>query len=199
MRATTMDGPAQINQRRRFTVADLWRIAQLPEYADCRFELIEGELKEMAPVGEIHGSLAIHLIFHLNAYVDRHGVGRLTVETGYYALGDDETLLAPDIAFRQLDTSTNPPVRGWVERMPDLAVEIKSSREPFAHMRRKAELYLRRGTQVVWLVYPERRGVDVCTLDEAGAIVLDFIDETGSLSGGDTLPGFVLELRRLFT
>ncbi len=193
-----MIAPVRPTERLRYTVADMDWLAQLPEYADRHFELIEGELREMAPVGEWHGSVAINLIFYLKAYVDRQGVGRLTTETGYYALDDDETLLAPDIAFRKLDTMTNPPVRGWVEQMPDLAVEIKSPRDTFAHMRRKAELYLRRGTQIVWLVYPERRGVDVCALDEAGAIVLDFIDETGSLSGGDALPGFVLELRRLF-
>ncbi len=193
-----MIAPVRPTERRRYTVADMDWLAQLPEYADCHFELIEGELREMAPVGEWHGSVAINLIFYLKAYVDRQGVGRLTTETGYYDLDDDETLLAPDIAFRQLDTSTNPPVRGWVEQMPDLAVEIKSPRDTFAHMRRKAELYLRRGTQIVWLVYPERRGVEICALDEAGEIVLDFIDETGSLSGGDALPGFVLELSRLF-
>lgn len=198
MREMIMDGPAQINQRRRFTVADLWRMAQLPEYADRHFELIEGELREMAPVGEIHGSLASAILVPLASFAVEHELGRVTVETGYYALDDDETLLAPDIAFRRLDTEANPPVRGWVEQMPDLAVEIKSPRDTFAHMRRKAELYLRRGTQIVWLVYPERRGVEVCALDEAGAIVLDFIDETGSLSGGDALPGFVLELSRLF-
>ena len=189
----------RFTERRRLTVADLWRMAQLPEYADRHFELIEGELREMAPVGEWHGSVAIDLIFYLKAYVDRHGVGRLTTETGYYKLNDDETLLAPDIAFRRLDTKTNPPVRGWVEQMPDLAVEIKSPNDSYIGMRRKAELYLQRGTQIVWLVYPERRGVEVCTLDDAGALQTEFVAEDGSLSGGDALPGFVLELSRLFS
>ena len=198
MRETIMDAAAQFHERRRFTVADLWRMAQLPEYADRHFELIEGELREMAPVGEWHGSVAIDLIFYLKAYIDRHGVGRLTTETGYYTLHDDETLLAPDIAFRRLDTKANPPVRGWVEQMPDLAVEIKSPNDSYMGMRRKADMYLQRGTQIVWLVYPERRGVDVCTLDDADALQTEFVDEKGSLSGGDALPGFTLALTRLF-
>ncbi len=199
MREMIMDGPAQINQRRRFTVADLWRMAQLPEYADRHFELIEGELREMAPVGELHGSLASLINRLLGNYVDEQGMGRVTIETGYYELDDDETLLAPDVAFRRLDAKGNPPTNSFVMQMPDLAVEVKSPRDTYAHMRRKAELYLQRGTQIVWLVYPERRGVEVCTLDEAGAIVLDFIDEAGSLSGGDALPGFVLAVSRLFS
>ena len=199
MRETIMDGAAQISERRRLTVADLWRMAQLPEYADRHFELIEGELREMAPVGEIHGSLASTILVPLASFAVEHELGRVTVETGYYELNDDETLLAPDIAFRRLDTNTNPPVRGWVAQMPDLAVEIKSPNDSYIGMRQKAELYLQRGTQIVWLVYPERRGADVCMLDEAGALQTEFVDENGSLSGGDALPGFVLELHRLFT
>ena len=199
MRETIMDGAAHIRERRRLTVADLWRMAQLPEYADRHFELIEGELREMVPVGEIHGSLASAILVPLASFAVEHELGRVTVETGYYKLNDDETLLAPDIAFRRLDTKTNPPVRGWVDQMPDLAVEIKSPNDSYLGMRRKAELYLQRGTQIVWLVYPERRGVEVCTLDDAGALQTEFVAEDGSLSGGDALPGFVLELSRLFS
>ncbi|MCY4145090.1 MAG: Uma2 family endonuclease [Chloroflexi bacterium] len=199
MRETIMDASAQIDQQRRFTVADMWRLARLPEYADCRYELVEGELREMSPVGELHGYLASVINRLLGNYIDEMGAGRVTIETGYYELGDDETVLAPDIAFRRVDTKANPPTSSYVMQMPDLAAEIKSPGDSYAYMRRKAELYLRRGTRVVWLVYPERRGVDVCDRDETGAVVFAFIDETGSLSGGDALPGFILELRRLFT
>ncbi len=193
-----MIAPARPAERRRYTIADIHWLAQQPEYADCRYELIEGELSEMSPVGELHGAISSDLIFFLKDYVNRQGVGRVTNETGYYELGDDETLLAPDIAYRRIDTEANPPTSSYVRQMPDLAVEIKSPNDSYAHLRRKAELYLRRGTQIVWLVYPQRRGVEVCVLDATGAIVREFIDEQGSLSGGDALPGFVLELRRLF-
>ena len=186
-------------ERRKYTVADIDWLARLPEYADCRFELIEGEIVEMAPVGEWHGSLASLINRLLGNYADEHGMGRVTIETGYYDLGDDETVLAPDVAFRRLDTKANPPSSSFVTQMPDLAVEIKSPNDTYAHMRRKAELYLRRGTEIVWLVYPERRGVEVCTLDETGAIAREFIDEHSSLNGGDALPGFTLDLSRLFS
>ena len=189
----------RLAERQGFTVADLWRMTQLPEYADRHFELIEGELREMAPVGELHGSLASLINRLLGNYVDEQGMGRVTIETGYYELDDDETLLAPDVAFRRLDTKGSPPTNSFVMQMPDLAVEVKSPRDTYAHMRRKAELYLQRGTQIVWLVYPERRGVDVCTLGEAGALQTEFVAENGSLSGGDALPGFTLALTRLFS
>ena len=40
--------------------------------------------------------------------------------------------------------------------MPDLAVEIQSPGNTLAELRRKAALYLTKGTELVWLVLPER-------------------------------------------
>ena len=189
----------RFTERRRLTVADLWRMAQLPEYADRHFELIEGEIVKMAPVGEWHGFGTTRIARLLDEYVEATSAGIVTTETGYFHGDDDETLLAPDVAFRRTVLPADPDSNRFVPVMPSLVAEIKSPRDTYAYMRRKAELYLRRGTQIVWLVYPERRGVEVCTLDDAGALQTEFVAEDGSLSGGDALPGFVLELSRLFS
>ena len=91
--------------------------------------------------------------------------------------------------------------------MPDLAVET-AAQIPQRHIRlhagRKAGLYLDRGTSIVWLVrrkagYPERREVEVCTLDADGEIAYETVGADGELSGGDALPGFTLDLSRLFS
>ena len=189
----------RLAERQGFTVADLWRMTQLPEYADRHFELMEGEIIKMALVGEWHGFGTTRIARLLDEYVESTSAGIVTTETGYYHGDDDETLLAPDVAFRRTILPADPDSNRFVPVMPSLVAEIKSPRDTYAHMRHKAELYLQRGTQIVWLVYPERRGVDVCTLGEAGALQTEFVAENGSLSGGDALPGFALELSRLFT
>ena len=194
-----MLAPARPREQHRYTVADMAWMAQQPEYADCRFELIEGEMVDMPQPNELHAYLADEIYFAIRLYLMEHNLGRVVRESGHYMLADEATLLAPDVGFRRIDTAAHPPASRWEAQMPDLAVESKSPNDTFAHMRRKAELYLRRGTQIVWLVYPERRGVEVCTLDKTGEIAREFITEDGSLSGGDALPGFVLELRRLFS
>ena len=199
MRETIMDAAAQVDERRRLTVADLWQMAQLPEYADCRYELHEGRLVDMPQPIELHAYLADEIFFYIRLFLMEQRLGRVVREAGHHILADEATLLAPDVGFRRIDTEANPPESRWVVQMPDLAVEIKSPNDTYTHLRRKAELYLRRGTEIVWLVYPERRGVEVCTLDEAGAIAREFIDEHGSLNGGDALPGFTLDLSRLFS
>jgi len=82
--------------------------------------------------------------------------------------------------------------------MPDLAVEIKSPSESMPQMRRKARLYLEKGTLMVWLVLPGRQSVEVWQRGAAGEITSEMIERDGTLSGGAVLPGFALPLRRLF-
>ena len=189
----------RLAERQGFTVADLWRMTQLPEYADCHYELHEGRLVDMPQPNELHAYLADEIFFYIRLYLMERRLGRVVREAGHYMLADKATLLAPDVGFRRIDTEVNPPESRWVAQMPDLAVEIKSPNDSYVGMRHKAELYLQRGTQIVWLVYPERRGVEVCTLDDAGALQTEFVAENGSLSGGDALPGFTLALTRLFS
>ena len=79
--------------------------------------------------------------------------------------------------------------------MPDLAVEIISPSQSPAQVRRKAEVYLRHGTELVWLIDPEAQTAEVW---RQGTERRDSIDAEGALSGGAVLPGFSLPLKRLF-
>jgi len=82
--------------------------------------------------------------------------------------------------------------------MPDLAVEIQSPSDRLVELRRKAAVYLRHGTEIVWLVLPKRAGVEVWRLGDNGIPASEFIARGGSLTGEPVLPGFALELQRLF-
>ena len=48
-------------QERLYTAADLWELSHLQENSEKRFELVEGVLIEMAPVGGEHGDLTTEL------------------------------------------------------------------------------------------------------------------------------------------
>ncbi len=60
-------------------------------------------------------------------------------------------------------------------------------------MRAKAEYYLAHGARIVWLVYPKKHLIEVCTKDDA-----QILDENDELDGGDVLPGFKLSVREVF-
>ena len=186
-------------KRRKYTVADFDWLAQLPQYQDARFEIIEGELVKMDASGEVHGSFAFEIAARIWLHLQSTPLGIGTVETGHYSIDDDTTLLVPDVAFRRSDVKAEPPRAGFVPKMPDLVVEIKSPYDAYTHMRRKAQLYLERGTEIVWLIYPDSKEAEVCALDAAGDMTREIIGADGELTGGDVLPGFTLPLSRLFS
>ena len=184
-------------QQRLYDIDDLWRIVCEAD-DDKRYELIEGELVEMPTPGETHGYLVALLGKYLLDYVIERSLGRVTVDSGFHAEGDRYTLLGPDVAFRRLDPDAEPASRQWFPSMPDLAVEIKSPSNSLAELRRKADIYLRHGARLVWIVLPDTESVEVHRLDEDGEQQREVIGIEGQLSGEDVLPGFTLALTKLF-
>ncbi|MCY4466975.1 MAG: Uma2 family endonuclease [Chloroflexi bacterium] len=166
----------------------------LPEYRDSEYELINGEMVEMPPPGFVHGEFAVELSHYIRAFAKARGLGRTTVEAGFRSAFNPRLVLRPDVAFTRHDRAPKPGDRGMGAVMPDLAVEIASPSNSAADLREKAELYLRNGTRLVWLVFPDDERVEVHgKIGEGQSLSLD-----DTLTGGDVLPGFRLELGRLF-
>ena len=78
------------------TAADLLRLP-----ADGRrYELIRGELRQMAPARPAHGRLAMRLAAHLFQHVETHHLGTVyAAETGFQLAQDPDTVRAPDVAL----------------------------------------------------------------------------------------------------
>ncbi len=185
-------------QEKLYTVDDVWRLAQLPENELKHFYLIDGELFwEMAP-GYRHGRLEILIGHYLLIYAEEYDLGEVTGEVGYYPANDRNTLLAPDVAFISKKVAPADSHEKFVARMPDLAVEISSPSNTLAELRRKAAVYLANGTELVWLVLPARASVEVWRMGPDGESASEILDQDGSLTGESVLPGFALELQRLF-
>ena len=184
-------------QQRTYSIDDVWELVHQADHDDKHFELIDGELFEMSPPGVLHGRLAIGLGHHIYSFVSERGLGIVTVETGHHPPGDRSTLLAPDVAFTHRERLPQPIPEKYMPLMPDLAVEIVSPSDSIRQVHKKAALYLRHGTQRVWIVMPAKKGVEVCSAAQGG-MKREFIGQDGILSGEPVLPGFTLELRRLF-
>ena len=102
------------------------------------------------------------------------------------------------MAFLRYDRLPQPPTDKYVSVMPDLVVEIRSPFDTLAKVRRKAEVYLRRGTTLVWIVLPKQKGVEVWRLDQSSQLRSEFLGTDDKLSGEAILPGFELEISLLF-
>ena len=71
--------------------------------------------------------------------------------------------------------------------------------QTLAEARRKATVYLRHGTVMVWLIDPGRNRAESWTAADDGTAKSEIISLDGELSGGAVLPGFALPLNRLFS
>ncbi len=179
-----------VTQERQYTVQDLWRLSG----EEKRYELIEGELVEMSPTGDKHTEVTLWLGSLIATHVLKNGLGAASGADGGYILHTAPlTVVAPDVGF--IAQARVPPMTGkYYPVAPDLAVEVFSPADSPRQLRRKVKLYLQAGTQMVWVVYPDERFIDVYRPD-APTITLEGDDV---LDGGDVLPGFAVAVHEVF-
>ena len=185
-------------QKRLYTVDDVCELQGWDGTRDRKFELINGELIEMSPANLLHFWLALEIAGEIRDFLKQHDIGYAGVEGGFSPAGDRHTLLAPDVAFVGKDRMPQPLPQTFAGFMPDLAVEIASPSNTVAELREKAAIYLRNGTELVWILYPEQTSAEICHLDDEAQLKIEAVGIDGKLDGRDVLPGFELELRQLF-
>jgi Uma2 family endonuclease len=180
------------------TVDDL---LALPD-EEWQYELVEGRLVRMPPSGGEASTIAVNIATALNTFVRRHGLGKVTGADGAYDLtkpGQKATALAPDVAFvraERVPPRTSPQYKKAWPLAPDLAVEVASPHQYRRGMAAKAKRYLRAGVRLVWIVWPNKREVDVWRpRDEQPSTTLRGTD---ALDGLDVLPGFTYPVADLF-
>ena len=157
-------------------------------------ELVDGVLVEKA-VGYLESRLAMLIGFYIQSYLIANDLGVLTGEAGLVRLAQNQ-VRAPDVAFfgwhqfpdRKMPQAAIPTLR------PDLAIEVISKSNTASEMRRKVHEYFAAGTQLVWLIDPERREARSYTAPEQFTVVA--ADEV--LDGAAVLPGFSLSLAEVF-
>ena len=183
---------------KQYTVDHIQTLECDPETEHRYFYVIDGELLEDPMPTQIHGVLQIRIGMYLTLFAEEQDSGRVMGDTSHFLVREEDTVLRPDVSYSSFDRLIDSPLDEYVRVMPDIAVEIKSPSNTYAEQRRKAQAYLRNGSTLVWLVFPDRQGVEVWSLDEYGGMVSHFIDRHGALRGDPALPGFTLELSLLF-
>ena len=165
----------------------------LVTHVDGLYELVHGEIVEKVPTQE-HAKIAGIILGELYLYLKQHPEikAHLGPEVRYRPEGDLYNDRLPDVAVRLSD---QPPVRrGAVPGMPNLAVEIKSPDDTYMSLRDKAAYYVQHGCNMVWLIYPEKRIVEVYQPGKD----IDLLVAGDTLSGGEVLPGFTLAVAVIF-
>ena len=161
-----------------------------------RYELVQGELRQMNPAGNVHGRVAMSFAWRLAQYVDENQLGVVyAAETGFRLATDPDTVRAPDVAFvSQARVEAVGEAEGFWPEAPDLAVEVISPGDSYADIEEKIFAWLDAGTKMVVVVNPRQRSATVYRSPSD----ITALAEADILDGADVVPGFGLAVREIF-
>jgi Uma2 family endonuclease len=179
-----------LNPNPAMTVDAFEAFLKLSENRGRLWELIDGEVKEKMPTQE-HGRIVVNIAFALETYA-RQTQGIVAVEVRHQAPTDTNNSRLPDVSY-YLDDSAPLVKEGAMTTYPELVVEVRSPDDTYSEMRVKAHFYLLKGVRVIWLVYPEKRLVEVITADD-----FQLLAEDETLVGEDWMPDFRLPVSDVF-
>ena len=162
--------------------------------SELRYELIEGELVEMAPTSEEHGGVGSNLTYILTHAVRHHKLGQcFGAETGFVIDTVRNIALAPDWAFIRAKRLSESLSEKFSRIVPDAVLEVRSPSDRPVEVRRKMELWVEAGVRLAWEYNPKTKRMTVYRPDtEPLEIGLDEI-----VSGEEVIPGFSMTLREM--
>ncbi|MGH8605976.1 MAG: Uma2 family endonuclease [Gammaproteobacteria bacterium] len=161
-----------------------------------RYELLDGELRKMAPAGQKHGRIIINITTPLDQYVRANQLGAVyAAETGFQLTRNPDTVRAPDVAFVSSERLAKlGEVEGYWPGAPDLAVEVISPSDSYADVEDKVFDWRTAGTRLVIVVNPRKRAVMLYkSLSE-----ISVLTEGDTIDANDVVPGWKLPVRNVF-
>ena len=168
---------------RLVTAHDLLRLSSGGFYG----ELIRGELCERMPPGFHHEKIVAKLIALLLVFAESRNIGTVIGGAGVWTERNPDTVRAPDVQFFSAERlPLDADIPGYAETSPDLAIEVRSPNDRPRDVHDKAIMWLNAGVELVWVVLPEHRCVDVYRRRHEVVTVTD----ADSLDGLDVIPGF---------
>ena len=165
---------------------------------DWNFEqTAAGELVVVPPTGGTSGRKNLSLSRQFGNWVEEN----LDKGEGF----DSSTLFqlpngakrSPDVSWVERgrwDALTQQQQDGYVPLCPDFVVELRSPTDSLEDLQTKMQEYMDNGARLGWLINPQDRQVEIYRQGQ----LLEVLQTPSTLSGEDVLPGFVLNLQRIF-
>lgn len=159
------------------------------------YELVGGEFVELNRSAESNW-IAGELGAQMSAFCRGKNVGWVfPQDSAYQCFPDPNTIRKPDVSFLRRERLPVLPQEGYIPVAPDLAVEVLSSGDLAYDVDIKVELYLSVGVQLVWVVHPRNRTVNIHRHDGTVAT----LTQRDELDGETVLPEFKGKVSEIFS
>ena len=170
------------------------KLLEMPD--GTRYELVNGKLKEHA-MGAESSLVAANVISLLKQHARPRKLGKVFAsDCGYQAFPHNpKQVRKPDgsfIARGRLPDDKAP--KGHITIAPDLGLEIVSPNDTAEDIEARRIDFMRAGTRLFWVLYPESRTVHVFHQDGSSVV----LTENDELHGEDVLPEFTCKVAELF-
>ena len=164
---------------------------------DVRFERnAQGDLIIMSHTGGETGNRNIEIAYQLQAWSRKNKLGIAFDSSTGFKLPNGANR-SPDAAWIPLEkwNSLTPQQRQrFLPLCPDFVIELRSPSDKLSTIQEKMAEYRDNGTRLGWLINRQDKQVEIY---QAGKEV-ELLDNPESLSGEETLPGFVLDLELIW-
>lgn len=146
----------------------------LPEGA--RIEMIDGKFYEMSAPNSLHTLLGFELCSAFKNHVKQNGGNCIpfVAPTDVQLDCDDKTMVQPDV-FIVCDPSRK--LFPFVVGAPDLVVEIVSPSNRAIDVIKKRYKYQKAGVREYWMIFPEKKVVEVCSFENDTVKTYSFADQ----------------------
>ena len=173
------------------TEEELWALS----HDGYSYEVWDGELKCVSPMGAEHGALTFNLSAEVSLCIRRQHLGQcFAAQTGFRISEDPLTIFAPDFAFVSRAKMPAEVPTKFLPVVPDLVLEVRSPGDRAGDVAEKVGRWLAAGTQIVWELNPRTKKLTVFRPD-GPALELG---EEGTLDAEPLLAGWKLELSSIF-
>ena len=132
---------------------------------DKRYEIIDGELIEMAPSPrKKHQIISLNLSYRLLDFVRKHRLGHI-ISAPFDVHLNEKNILQPDILFILQEKEDILKEEG-VFGSPDLVIEILSPSTTKRDRENKYKIYEKFGIKEYWIVDPDKESIEVYVLEK---------------------------------
>ena len=165
---------------------------------DLRIErTCQGDLVIMPPTGSGTGRMNFKLTQLFGNWVDADGTGvGFDSSTGFTLPNGAKR--SPDVAWvkrARWEALTQQQQQEFAPLCPDFVLELRSPSDALAYVQAKMREYLDNGAQLGWLIDPIEKKIYIYRPQAA----VECLDDPQTVLGDPVLPGFVLDMQKLWS